>query len=208
MSNPSMSSRTDSSPRKTSIFSSPFSLSHSTVSSKKHDELRLKIEEVTKQIQKLRHDRQILDEEKRSLFSKKVHGKVQRPQTSSHPPHNSKEQIYNRIRMSHPNLEYVIAEVSMSPYLTDPVDNYPISNLKTFEKIRDLRQKGLKYEDVPKAELPFDYEKVRDTFVNEILQAQAFRIAEFRPQRSIFSASAPGSAKVRNFLQFHLGGYL
>jgi hypothetical protein len=203
MNNISTSSKAESSPRKSSVFSNQFPLSPSPISTKKHDNLKSKIEEITKQIQKLRIHRQSLDDDVKSIFKRKIHSKSlkKRPQTTNHPVHhtNAKEQVYNRTRMCHPNLEFVLAEVSMSPYLTDPLAKYPTSTMKAIEKVRELRQSGLKFEEIPKDELPFDYEKVRDTFVNEILKAQEFRKSEeFGRQPSIFSSSAPGSIKVKS----------
>lgn len=69
----------------------------------------------------------------------------------------------------HPKLEYIYAEVSLSPYMTDPNEAYPDTATKGLEKIHDLRFKNASVE-----ELPFDKREMKKKFVNDVLNSNEF----------------------------------
>jgi hypothetical protein len=70
---------------------------------------------------------------------------------------------------SHPNLEYVYAETVYSPYMIKPKDKYPKEIYEIANKVRDLKNKGLKFREIPAEERPYDPDAMKAAFVNEVI---------------------------------------
>lgn len=69
----------------------------------------------------------------------------------------------------HPNLDYVFAEVTNSPYLTSPGLNYSKETLFTSSKLRKLKvaNQGKRLRDIQ--DTPCDVEKAEQYFMKEII---------------------------------------
>lgn len=89
-----------------------------------------------------------------------------------------KPRIRNILDFSHPNLEYLIAESVYSPYNIKPREKYPKETYVIADKIRDLKNKGLKFGDIPPEERPFDVNKLRESFVHDVVLYQASYLAK------------------------------
>lgn len=71
-------------------------------------------------------------------------------------------------KFRHPQLEYTIAEIMHSPYLANPLNNYPIENNKLSLKIKELKKAGIKYHDLSEEEKPFNYKELMKRFNDEV----------------------------------------
>lgn len=74
-----------------------------------------------------------------------------------------------RNKLYHPNLEYVVEKIIHSPYLTKPGDKYPETTFSVPEAIRDFKEQGIIYKNIPENEVPFDFEQSKKRFVEEIV---------------------------------------
>lgn len=68
----------------------------------------------------------------------------------------------------HPKLDFVLGEVVFSPYMTKPLDPYPQETFEVPKKLHELKKKVVKGSDVPKEELPYDVDFVRNRFIHEV----------------------------------------
>ena len=95
---------------------------NNTKAQKEKLKLQTKLTELSDQIRSVRCERQKLENEvhKRKKFPKVVH-KI--PKKELH----------------HPNLDFLIAEIAHSPYLTPPLDKYPSEMFQLSNKLRELR---------------------------------------------------------------------
>ena len=75
---------------------------------------------------------------------------------------------YPHKKFGHPQLEYTIAEIMNSPYLANPLNNYPIENNKLSLKIKELKKAGIKYHDLTEEEKPFNYKELMKRFNDEV----------------------------------------
>lgn len=50
-----------------------------------------------------------------------------------------------------------------------PKDKYPKEIYEIANKVRDLKNKGLKFRDIPAEERPYDPDAMKDAFVNEVI---------------------------------------
>lgn len=75
---------------------------------------------------------------------------------------------YPHKKFGHPQLEYTIAEIMHSPYLANPLNNYPIENNKLSLKIKELKKAGIKYHDLTEEEKPFNYKELMKRFNDEV----------------------------------------
>jgi hypothetical protein len=120
-----------------------------------------KVKALTMQIHKLQ------DERKRvsplSRYNNNMSGVVNKPYA---PPKLSKRAFH------HPHLDYVFAEVSNSPYLTNPLDNYSKETLYTSSKLRKLKvaNKGKHLRDIH--DVPCDMQKAEKTFIHDVIEFQ------------------------------------
>jgi hypothetical protein len=69
----------------------------------------------------------------------------------------------------HPNFEYIVGQITSSPYLTNPLKKYPDQTFTVIEEVRKLKQQGIKYKDLKKEQVPFDYPSAKETFTKEII---------------------------------------
>ena len=74
-----------------------------------------------------------------------------------------------RNKLYHPNLEYIVEKIIHSPYLTKPGDKYPETTFSVPEAIRDFKEQGIIYKNIPENEVPFDFEQSKKRFVEEIV---------------------------------------
>ena len=72
-------------------------------------------------------------------------------------------------KLYHPNLEYVVEKIIHSPYLTKPGDKYPETTFSVPEAIRDFKEQGIIYKNIPENEVPFDFEHSKKRFVEEVV---------------------------------------
>lgn len=135
-------------------------------------QLKEKIQAINIQLQKLKKERLSTNDDVKAKYTRRLPN--YHPYQETKKKHYQNELIYKRTRLCHPKLEYVLAEVSLSPYLINPGDSYPVTILKNYDKVRELRAQGVKVQDIPKEELPFDVDEVKDTFVENIMKAQEF----------------------------------
>lgn len=68
----------------------------------------------------------------------------------------------------HPKLDFVLGEVVFSPYMTKPLDPYPQETFEVPKKLHELKKKVVEGSDVPKDELPYDVDFVRNRFIHEV----------------------------------------
>lgn len=70
----------------------------------------------------------------------------------------------------HPTLDYVFAEVSNSPYLTHPLENYSTETLLTSKRLRTLKRNnvGKKLREIE--DIPVDIDKSREIFMKEVVE--------------------------------------
>lgn len=70
----------------------------------------------------------------------------------------------------HPNLDYVFAEVTNSPYLTPPGRNYSQETLYTSSKLRKLKvaNQGKPLRDIQ--DTPCNVEKAEEDFVHKVIE--------------------------------------
>ena len=80
-----------------------------------------------------------------------------------------KAQLRNLLDFSHPNLEYLYAENVYSPYNIKPKEKYPRETYDIADKVRDLKNKGLKYRDIPSEDKPFDEKEMKKAFIKEVV---------------------------------------
>jgi hypothetical protein len=76
----------------------------------------------------------------------------------------------NKRAFYHPNLDYVYAEVTHSPYLTPPNRNYSKETLYTSSKLRKLKvaNQGKPLRDIQ--DTPCDVEKAEEDFVHKVIE--------------------------------------
>eukprot|EP01040_Poterioochromonas_malhamensis_P015407 gene15407-17240_t len=68
----------------------------------------------------------------------------------------------------HPKLDYVMAEIVYSPYMTKPNESYSQETFRVPEKLSELKKKAQKIDDLPKEEVPFDMQEIKGRFINEV----------------------------------------
>lgn len=69
---------------------------------------------------------------------------------------------------SHPKLEFVYGEIMHSPYLTNPRDSYPKTTYTMAETLKELKQKGVAFKDIPESERPYDDAVLKKQFIKEV----------------------------------------
>lgn len=69
---------------------------------------------------------------------------------------------------SHPNLGYVFGEIMYSPYLTNPKDSYPRATYTMAETLKEFKQKGLAFKDIPESERPYNEKELKRQFIREV----------------------------------------
>lgn len=100
-------------------------------------------------------------------------------------------------RFFHPKLEYIIAEVSNSPYLVHPEHAYSKKNIKNADIIRDMKFSGQKLRDFTSDLIPFDIKESKSVFLSEVVGFEArFDVAheakrQLSKQMSEASANQP-----------------
>lgn len=129
------------------------SYNHSLPSIRKHEEVTHRLEEINTKLAEVR---------KRRLQFAKVKGGSPHKQKVQYPKRTSK--------MHHPHLDFVLAEVAFSPYLTKPDEPYSRSVIKIPDKLRALKHKNIKLAELPKEEKLLDMKKVKDIFINEVFR--------------------------------------
>lgn len=119
---------------------------------KKSAEERLK--EINEKIAKIREERAALSR----MGKGRVQGKrVDYAQSPKKPPFH------------HPQLEYVYGEIMNSPYLTNPIDyHYDDEMFEMDAKLKQLRQRGRKYEKLPEYERLYDVKEVKKSFIKKV----------------------------------------
>ena len=55
-----------------------------------------------------------------------------------------------------------------SPYLSNPLQNYPKEVFQMSTKLKELKKAGIKYNQLHDTEKPFEYSKIRQQFIKEI----------------------------------------
>ena len=68
----------------------------------------------------------------------------------------------------HPKIEYLYGEIMYSPYLTPPLQTYSKKTFEVSDKLKDLKRKGLKFEEIPDEEKPYDAKSMRNKFIKDI----------------------------------------
>lgn len=124
-----------------------------------------KIKELGLQIHKIQDERRRVSP--MSRYSAAANGSLHASTTVSRrtkTPKKGKHTFY------HPNLDYVYAEVSHSPYLTPPDLNYSKETLYTSSKLRKLKvaNQGKPLRDIQ--DTPCDVEKAEDDFVHKVIE--------------------------------------
>lgn len=112
-----------------------------------------KLEEINQKLAEIRKKRLEFDAESSTQKKKK-----------------SKAQQKSSLKKSfhHPKLDYVIAEIVYSPYMTKPNESYSEETFRMPEKLSELKKKTSKLEDLPPEEQPFDFKEVKGRFLNEV----------------------------------------
>lgn len=129
-----------------------------SASRKKHPPANTKLEEINKQLAEVR---QKLAEKHGQDHTH--HARKKSPKQTQHG--RKKPELH------HPKLDFVLGEVVFSPYMTKPLDPYPQETFEVPKKLHDLRRKLNSSEsmaNVPKDELPYDVEYIKDRFLREV----------------------------------------
>ena len=134
----------------------------STTKEEKKIQLKEKLESISKQIEDVRKQREELEIHKKSgnIISTSI------------------ETRYAKRKFQHPNIPYVYGELAWSPYLTKPVNYYPLTATKGIEKLRNLKHSGLRLEDLPAEDRPYKITTMRKIFHEEIMTANDFYFPE------------------------------
>ena len=114
-----------------------------------------KIIQLEKKIREIAAEREKYSPTKKSKGKKKKLPKVQKAQLHAKPKSTAPKYVHSK-------LKFIMADVSISPYMTAPDASYSKKTLRLPEIIRSA-----KYEESNK-QLPFDEKQMEDTFVNEI----------------------------------------
>lgn len=145
----------------------------------KKQKLESQLYQIQNQLQELRIQQQeLLSNQKQSKYQSKKKSSNNtynatmnsNASTSVKLPSPNKNDL-NIKKFYHPNIEYVISELSMSPYLTRPSAGVKHQKIKCLEKIREYKFNGMKFSDIPLDKLPYqvNVEKMKDEFVNKIM---------------------------------------
>eukprot|EP00981_Chlorochromonas_danica_P007301 scaffold1641_cov146-Ochromonas_danica.AAC.1 len=151
---------------------STISYNHSLPSIRKYEEVNHRLEEINTKLAEVR--------KRRLQFAKEKGGSPHR-QKVQHPKRTSK--------MHHPHLDFVLAEVAFSPYLTKPDEPYSRLVINIPDKLRALKHKNIKLDELPKDEKLLDMKKVKDIFINE--DSVSSRSRKHSSATSICSSSLP-----------------
>jgi len=118
----------------------------------KDTQINKKLEQITEQLKAIRL--------KRSTLKKYDDGRVYGPKTD-----------YTTVPkkfFSHPRLDYVYGEIMHSPYLTNPKDRYPKAVYTMSETIKELKHKGITFNEIPESERPYDQAQMKRSFIKEV----------------------------------------
>lgn len=88
----------------------------------------------------------------------------------------------------HSKLEYVLADIALSPYLTRPDDKYPASTVKKYADLMEFKSKGISYKDIPKEKIPVDIEDAKAIFVHEVINYSVAQENEERMRKMMPSS--------------------
>jgi hypothetical protein len=113
-----------------------------------------KLDEITKQIHELRHQRHqtMIGQSKGRKFGPKT-------DYSSRPIR----------KLHHPKLEYIYGEIVFSPYLTKLSKPYPKEVYSMSAKLKDLKREGFDFASASPDQLPFDVKKTKNEFIREVV---------------------------------------
>lgn len=150
--------------------------SNSKPRTSKHAKKRLsaekKLEEINAQLAAIRKEREESTAKKTGRVMGKRTDYSKRPKKSFH----------------HPNLELVMGELIYSPYRIHPLATYPDETFRMSEKLKELRQNGQKFEELPDEEKPFDLKHVKRSFMSEIANYNpGFNIKAVRAERNLMT---------------------
>jgi hypothetical protein len=84
------------------------------------------------------------------------------------PKPQSRSSVSKKKSFHHPKLEYVMAEVVYSPYMTKPNEHYSQETFRIPEKLRELKKKSNRIQTLPKEEQPFEFKEIRGRFMDEV----------------------------------------
>lgn len=124
----------------------------SSQSIRKDAQINKKLEQITEQLKAVRLQR--------STLKKHDDGRVYGPKTD-----------YSTVPkkfFSHPRLDYVYGEIMHSPYLTNPKDRYPKAVYTMSETIKELKHKGINFNEIPESERPYDQAQMKRSFIKEV----------------------------------------
>lgn len=137
--------------RSSASVSGSFSLASVSHKSLKAVAIQDKLEEINQQLAEVRKQKQELE---KPVKRKSIKLEKKGSKNSFH----------------HPKLDYVMAEVVYSPYMTKPNEKYSEDTLKVPEKLRELKKLGSKLKDIPPELQPFDVEKVKEKFIEDVVK--------------------------------------
>ncbi len=87
----------------------------------------------------------------------------------------------------HPKLDYVMAEIVYSPYMTKPNESYSQETFRVPEKLSELKKKAQKIDDLPKEEVPFDMQEIKGRFINEVAN---YNVSFVMPVSDLYPSNA------------------
>ena len=120
-----------------------------------------KIEEINKQLAEVRHKRAEM-----TSFANNTRVKTEKTE--------KKKQLH------HPKLDFVLAEVVHSPYMTKPNEHYTADTFYAGTQLRELKKRASSFSQLPVGERPFDAKEIKSKFVKEISQFNATFINNVR----------------------------
>lgn len=124
-------------------------------------EIQAKIKHLNDQIHKIQAKRKQL-----SPIGEKATHKPNHHQ----PEQKAKEHRKIKKQFHHPNLDFVIANVANSPYLTSPEVAYSTITIQSANKIRYLKNLGKNIRDAtPEETGGIDYDESKKVFMNDVV---------------------------------------
>ena len=115
-----------------------------------------KLEEINQKLAEIRKKRQEFDAESSTQKKKKSKSQLK------------SEKSTLKKSFHHPKLDYIIAEIVYSPYMTKPNESYSQETFRMPEKLSELKKKTSKLDELPPEEHPFDLKEVKGRFLNEV----------------------------------------
>ena len=122
-----------------------------------------KLDEINQKLAEVRRKRLEFEAGSSSSTTKKSKNKSKTAKSASKTDTKALKKSFH-----HPKLDYVLAEIVYSPYMTKPNESYSQETFRIPEKLSELKKKASKLEELPAEDQPFDLEEVKGRFLNEV----------------------------------------